>query len=99
MCDKMECKKNAVIILAGGKRFLSIESQLDEAEDLTSHTHTHTLQAFIRKFSVCLSCKTDFPEKKTTSLQVEEVDQQTPIAADRELTLQAFRIFFLLLNG
>lgn len=31
--------------------------------------------------------------EKTTSSQVKEVDQQTSIAAGRELTLQAFLIF------
>lgn len=48
-----EVEKNLVIILAGAKRFLFIESQLDESGDLTSHMHAGTQNIF--KKVLCLS--------------------------------------------
>lgn len=46
-------EKNLVIILAEGKRFLFVQSQLDESWDLTSHTHAGTQNIF--KEVLCLS--------------------------------------------
>ena len=46
-------EKNLVIILARGKRFLFVESQLDESGGLTSHAHAGTHNIFKEVF--CLS--------------------------------------------
>lgn len=62
-----------------------------------THTHIHTLThlqgSSLLSFSLRCKIETDFPEK-TTSYKAKGADQQTSIAANRELTLQAFMIFF-----
>lgn len=60
--DGME--KYLVIILAGGKRVLFVDSQLDESGDLTSHAHTRTHSKHLQGSSLSVSAAKQTSRKR-----------------------------------